>query len=85
MRSRFEIFNIAAEEEVRVQDVLNTLLEVAQQSPPIEQIGSMDSNRFMGLRVNTEKLRRAIPDSCPRPLRQTLKDTYDWTMKELYS
>ena len=78
--SQFEIYNIASEREVQIKEMVNILIKYAGISPKVESSGEASPNEFKGLRLSTDKLKKAIPGLGFRPIEETLKDMLDRAM-----
>lgn len=71
--SRYEIFNVASTHEMRVQELVDTLLNLSGKKPKIESKGS-SLNLFQGLKLDMTKLNQYIPTTHYRAVEETLKD-----------
>lgn len=80
-KERFEIFNIAGKDELSVKDMLDILLKHAGITPKIENREDDHSNLFQGLKINTEKLIKAVPSISFKNINETLVDMYNWTIE----
>ena len=77
-QSRFEIFNIAPSKETQVGAMIDLILKIEGiEAQIISQ--ATHSNSFKGLKLDTSKMEKYIPQSSFRPLELTLKDILDST------
>lgn len=71
--SRFEIFNVATDQQTQVKELIEKALEIEQLKVKIVSKEN-HPNPFKGLKVDTKKLGQLIPNTHFRPLESSLKD-----------
>jgi GDP-4-dehydro-6-deoxy-D-mannose reductase len=76
---RYEIFNVASPTKTPISEVLELLLEISGKSPKVNSASS-PQNQFAGFSVSTEKLTKMVPHPSFRPIRDSLKDMYQFQL-----
>lgn len=78
LNSKFEIFNIAPSKDTQVKEIIQTLLDLEGLDAEIISQPNL-TNSFKGLKIDTSKMERYVPQNTFRPLESTLKDILDST------
>lgn len=71
--SNCEVFNLASPFELQIEEILQLILKITQQSPKIESVADT-KNAFQGLKVNTNKLFSVVDKKEFRPVESTIRD-----------